>query len=382
MRPVLGTTEASPVDWRRCGSLGLIGLVISLALVAVSLLSTPAPSPTETDGGYVSLYRPPDDRFEALLNRADGQAYASLAQDPSLARGEVFDEGKKSAAYWASRPVLPYSLYAMSFGRPDLIPAAFLVLEGLAGGLLVLASAATLHRTGRQHLDRLSLAVLALPGTLIGIVWLGQDVLAVAFALLGLVGWFGRRRPNLVGSGWLTLAVLTRETMLVVVLVLVVFELRQHGVQRRLVALAVPLVAYLLWGWVVNLRFGVSAGPLVGGNLDLPFVGVLSTASQWSVVGAVMVLAQFVLAIAAIWHWCCQVLRWQTIGFLVALAFTGERVWVGWEAGVRVGLPLTVFALLTLHLPVRWTRSWSRERPTPASALAAGSTTRLRPGPG
>jgi putative Mn2+ efflux pump MntP len=171
------------VQWHRCLKLGAIGAAAALALVLVAIWSSPPPDPGETEGGYVSLYRPPADRFETLLNRADGQAYAALAQDPSMERADVFDGGPRIAAYWMARPGLPYALFTLSAGRPALIPAAFVIVETVAGGLLVLGAAAVLHRTGRAERDRWAFATLALPGAQLGLVWLGQDVLATGLAL-------------------------------------------------------------------------------------------------------------------------------------------------------------------------------------------------------
>ena len=78
------------VDWRRCCRIAAVGGAVAFVLVLLAVVTSPAPPPGSTEGGYTTLYTPPRSGFEVLLNHADGQAYATLAQDPSLARPEAF----------------------------------------------------------------------------------------------------------------------------------------------------------------------------------------------------------------------------------------------------------------------------------------------------
>jgi hypothetical protein len=375
------------VQWRRCLKLASLGALISLGLVVVSIWSSPAPEVGETEGGYVTMYRPPADQFETLLNRADGQAYAALAQDPALQHPEAFDGGRRHAAYWMARPGLPYALFALSGGQPDALPGAFIIVEAVAGGLLVLGAAALLHRTGRRDLDRLALATLALPGAVLGVVWLGQDVLATGLALLGLVAWFGRGRAPLLGCALFVVAGLTRETMLILVFVVLVGELTHGGLGRsRTLLLVIPFATYLGWGVVVSARYGAQPSSYVRSNLGFPFTGVWHTIDGWSEVGVVIVAAQFALVIAAIVRPWNPFLRWLVVAYLVASSFTGDLVWVGWEAGVRVTLPLVAFALLTVVLPAPIAAFVRRERQpeqvsAPTAPASSNSPSRRGGGP-
>ena len=76
-------------------------------------------------------YRLLDDPLELLLVQSDGQAFASLARDPSLARPEVFFTDAE-AAYRAQRPLLPYLAWAGSLGRTGWVPPALAVIEQMS----------------------------------------------------------------------------------------------------------------------------------------------------------------------------------------------------------------------------------------------------------
>ncbi|MGZ4683804.1 MAG: hypothetical protein ACXV8G_15205, partial [Acidimicrobiales bacterium] len=102
----VGDDLQGSVDWRRCLRLGAVGASIAFALVVLAIASSPEPPPGATEGGYTTMYTPPRSGFEVLLNHADGQAYATLAQDPSLSRPDAFVAGAGGAPTFAGRPVM------------------------------------------------------------------------------------------------------------------------------------------------------------------------------------------------------------------------------------------------------------------------------------
>lgn len=70
----------------------------------------------------VTLFDRPADGLESVLARGDGQTFAALAQDPTLARPEVFRGPPAEAAYRAQRPLLGWLAWALSGGQPDRVP--------------------------------------------------------------------------------------------------------------------------------------------------------------------------------------------------------------------------------------------------------------------
>ena len=343
------------IDWRRCLRLGALGAVITLALVLVSVFTTPVPT-AEDPGGYTTTYNPPHGRFEGLLDHVDGQAYATLAQDPTWSRPEAFLPGPGGIATFSGRPVMPYLLWAASFGQPGAIPVGYVVIEALAGGLLVLAAAALLHARGRAAADRLSLVLLALPGALFAITWLGQDVLALGLGLLGLVLWSKPQPRRVAAIALLTLSVLTRETMLILVATMFLERAVQAGRPRLRVRLddlwlAVPGVIYVAWGVFISAKLDAPTTTAVDRHLGLPFVGLFNSVSGWSLMGGLIVASQIALVVFSLVRSDSRVLRWQVAAFALTTTLAAEPVWREWDGGLRVILPLVALSVLNLNLP-------------------------------
>jgi hypothetical protein len=351
------------VDWRRCVRIGLIGAAAAFVLVVLAIMSSPEPPPGSTEGGYTTIYTPPRSGFEVLLNHADGQAYATLAQDPSLARPEAFIPGAGGAPTFAGRPVLPYLLWALSLGQPDLLPMAFIVVEALAGGVLAFGAAAVFHATGRPNLDRLALATLAFPGAITSIAWLGQDALALGLALAALVLWAGARPRSVLAAGLFLVAGLTRETMLVLPAVILLYGWFTRGWRRIDLLLAAPFAAYIGWGLLVAERMGASTDQGVRRNLDLPFVGIARSIGGWDALGLVLVLLQLGLIGWSLAKPVSRMIWWAVLTYALAMTLTARPVWADWQAGVRVILPVLVLALVNLQIPKRPAELISRSAP-------------------
>ena len=341
------------VDWRRCCRIAAVGAAVAFVLVLLAVVTSPAPPPGSTEGGYTTLYTPPRSGFEVLLNHADGQAYATLAQDPSLARPEAFLPGAGGAPTFAGRPVLPYLLWAISLGRPGLLPMAFVVVETIAGAMLVFGAAALIHATRRPELDRLALATLAFPGALTSIAWLGQDSLALGTALVALVLWVGGRRRPVLAAGLFLVAGLTRETMLVLPAVVLLHGWITRGWRRVDLLLAAPFAAYIGWSLFVTHRMGAATGQGIRRNLDLPFVGIARSIGGWGALGVVLVLLQLGLIGWSLAKPVSRVVWGAVLAYSLAMTLTAAPVWDDWHAGVRVMLPVLVLALVNLQLPAR-----------------------------
>jgi len=363
------------IDWRRVLRLALAAAVVGALLVVLAVMATPSPEPN-SGVGYSMVYANPTDRFEVLLNHADGQAYATLARDPTLSHPDYFAGHGEAAAPFLPRPVMPYLLWVLSVGHPGWLEVAFVLAEGLAAGLLVAAAAALLHGCGRSLEDRLALAVLALPSTLVALFLLGQDVLALGLVLLGIVAWC-RARPAVTASIVLfTLAALTRETTLVLVAVVGVYGLVGRGWRRRDGWLAVPFLAYLAWSAWASTRYHLRTGRGLTYNLAAPFTGFVQAAGGWSWPARLFMAAIIGFCVLALVRPSRPLLGWMLAGFLAASTVAAERVWDAWASGARVIMPGAVLALLAMSLPGPIAAAVRGRASTPPSGRSGG-----RPGP-
>lgn len=158
---------------------------------------------------------------------------------------------------------------------------ALLVLNVVLCGLLAMVGSTIASALGRPWWW--GMAVLAIPAVPIGIAFDLSDLtalLAVLVAVYGLV----RSRWAVVGSA-LTVAVLTRESTLVVVLSVVLSTAiwwrreKARPPTGQLVACAVPLVVGAVWQCIVRARWGEFGWSSSGGeNIVAP---LRSLANQW-----------------------------------------------------------------------------------------------------
>jgi hypothetical protein len=148
----------------------------------------------------------------------------------------------------------------------------------------------------------------------------------------------------------LSVAALTRETMLLAVFALALWELVHVAGDRptrvrRILPLAVPFAAYLTW--IVLLRVQLGNWPFNRSHdrLSAPGVGVLDALGRgsdqqfilfWVVIGAAICVAAVALARS-------DVLTWITATFGLFALMLGPDVWLTNAGFQRALLPLFVF---------------------------------------
>src|SRR5690606_32578433 len=162
-------------------------------------------------GAFTTTYdgRMLDDPLELLLVQSDGQAFASLARDPSLARPAVFFTDAE-ASYRAQRPLLPYAAWAVSLGRTGWVPPALAVLSAGGFGLAVAGLGALLADRGAP--PALALLTLLLPGAYMALSYAGPEPLGLGLVAWALVAW--DRERTAVAVALFVAAALCRETLL------------------------------------------------------------------------------------------------------------------------------------------------------------------------
>lgn len=315
--------------------------------------------------------RPGESRIDRVISNMDGRAFARIASDPTFARAtELYDGNAARSAFRAMRPVQGWVDWAASLGgRPALIGPAILLLGVVFIGLLPLAidAVARAHgrRSGRGELVLVTPAVVAFllaPGLC--------EPLAACLGLWGLARWQdGRRRDAVV---LLTLAVLTRETSLLLAFGLALSVVADTRRLRPALPLLIPPAAYVGWALVVRARIGTF--PAGSENLGAPFEGLRAAIPLWN--GAEWLAAVGLAACAvAIWRSAVPTFRWILGVHLVSLAFMGTivmQVWWGWG---RVLLPVFLLALV---LPAA-ADAQATEAEEPASGEAVPEVARAEP---
>jgi hypothetical protein len=326
-----------------CVLVGVVAAAISAVLVG-GMITAANPSCCEGEHPYVRLYDKHRDQLEAFLVTGDAQAFAALAQDPTLAHPEHVNPPVEYA-YRAQRPVWGYLAWATSLGQPGLAGWALVALSIAAAGTLASVTALLARRRGCSPWWGL-VAVLAGTQTLSE---LTPELLAAA--LLGAAVLCLRDRRGL-AIGLLCVAALTRESMLVGAAAIGVHELVTAAGPlrdrvRATVPFGLPLVAYLGWAAVLQLRLGAWPWERSNDRLVAPFSGL---ADAWSTHGP-QVLAGFVLAVAlCAGTWLLarrDVLTWVATAYLAFAVTFSADVWLrgGFQ---RTLVPLFVFGVVAL----------------------------------
>lgn len=327
----------------------LVGTAICAFMLTLELSKSEIPPPDSGAAGYTYPYSPPHNAFEVAINKSDGQAYALLAQDPSLSHPEVFIDGKRTMAYFGEKPLLIYLLWASSLGQPSFIPWAFGALSALFVGCYA-ASCGLLTQThygGRA--DRLSLVCLLLPGAF-GSYFYGPGLLALALGLAGVVLWDRSPRWRVVAALCFVVGALARETTLFFPFVIGVLALRRRTLTWRDAGLllAGPL-ALVLSVLTIRWRLGPQDRGLVTVNIGLPLKGFLNSIEvmgpmEWLTVAAF--LGCFAVAIIQVrrgddlmWH----AFVWMAFGVCLS-----QRGWSNWQPVARLALPAFLLPVLSL----------------------------------
>jgi hypothetical protein len=353
---------------KRALVVALAGAALAAVLV-LNMVDAARPDAGHGDEPYVTLYARHRTQVEAVLVSGDGQAFAALAQDPSLARpGVIRADGEY--AYRAQRPLWGYLAWAGSLGQAGVVGWVLVVLEVLAAGFACGVVA-------RLLLDRGANPWWALVTIAFGyesITTLTPELLALALFGTGILLWQRDRRAWAVVA--LCGAVLTRETMLIGVAAVALWQLAAAGGGfanrvRRALPLAVPVGAVAVWDVVIRLRLGAWPTGSSESRLTLPGIGLLDSFVHQPAAGlAVGVLVAGGLGVTTLLLRRHDPLTWVTGGYGVfALTFSRE-VWV--HAGfTRALLPLYVLGTVVVVAAVH-ARGDERSQTTVGELVAAG----------
>jgi hypothetical protein len=334
--------------WRRAVAVGLVGLIVATVMVA-GLIDGADPSAGDGRVPFVTTYAGHRDKIEAVLVSGDGQAFAAIAQDPLLARPELVP-GHGEFAYRAQRPLWGYLAWITSAGQPGAVGWVLAVLAVLAAGFCITVLALLLLQRGQS--PWWALAVL-----LAGIETMSQlTPELLALGLVGLALWLPQER-----RGWAialcSVAVLTRETMLVAIAAWALFELVRAGGDlrtrvRTVATFTVPFAVFAAWVVLLRVRVGTWTWEQPHDRAGAPFAGLRDAFDPVS--GRIMVGVTVAVALCALCLWLARadVLTWITVAYAAfATTFAGQ-VWTG--AGYeRTLLPLYVLGGIAALAGVR-----------------------------
>jgi hypothetical protein len=247
----------------------------------------------------------------------DGQFYFRLALNPFTRAYEDFGIALDVPAYRQQRILYPLLTWLLSLGgRPALAVWAMIAINVAAGAWLAYLAARYARSCARPAV--FGLLLLLFPGFLMTLVRDMSELVEAALLLAGLVSYLDRRQYR--AGALLALAVLTRETALLLVGVIGVFELLRFRARRDRAALrgalrtvVPPIVVFTVWQAVLTASW--QAVPALAGqrNVGPPLVGVISAArimawsTRWEDYMTGAILAAVLCAAVAIAFWSPKV---------------------------------------------------------------------------
>lgn len=298
----------------------------------------------------------------------DGKFFFALANDPWLVNPDVNAIWLDAPVYRAQR--IAYPMLAGGFGLfpPSVVIWTLLVVNvvSLIGGSVAVAAVAM--ELGRTRW--LGLAFVLNPGMLFETLIDGSSVVAMALAFAGVFAF--QRRSYLVSGGLLAVAVLSRETTVLIVIGLVLWRVLS---ERRLPIrfLAVAIAPYAIWiGWAswrlreVEVQFSAS-----GLNLDAPFKGLWEVLPNWlgawnvsAAFGVLILLACLVIIGSAVSR--RDLLSVSMLGYALLPAVLSSAVLAAFFDVTRVIAPVFTSALVILA-PERVDRVLAQSSPEETS---------------
>ncbi len=208
----------------------------------------------------------------------DGQFYYRLALEPSYrdsSHGPYLD----APAYRMQRIFYPLLVHILSFGKRNIVPVNLIIVNILFLCFIALAGSKLSESKGFS--PYYGLAFSFYPGFVFSLIVDTPEAVFTGLILLSLLTI--RLQRHLLTTLFLTMALLTRETTLIVILSILFtitlqtlfknpnsnFKLKWHNA-------IIPLVVFLLWQTYIFFRWGHLSFAEGYGNLGMPFAGFLT----------------------------------------------------------------------------------------------------------
>lgn len=157
--------------------------------------------------------------------------------------------------------------YLLGFGSPELIPYALVGINAIAIALIV--GFVTAYFKGHLIPEKRAIGVLAIPGIWIVLSLSTADLLG-SLLLIAAIYWEHRHKAQLMAV-MVALAILTRETLLILWLALLINNILLKR-SRFILPLFLALMPGLVWNlYILTLKLPGASGT---GNFGLPLVGI------------------------------------------------------------------------------------------------------------
>ncbi len=199
----------------------------------------------------------------------DGQFYYRLALNPFTHRRAEYGITIDNLPYRQQRILYPVLVHVLALGKVAWVPWSMIVVNYLAVCWLAFHAAGFAQRFGLPAIYGLALPLY--PGILLGVVRDLPDPLAISLMVSSLYLLHSRRIA--IGACLLGLAVLTRETIVLLAAALLV-----HSIRRRLrrqsawtetLWLMIPLLTYAAWQLWIFARWGTLGAAAGSANLNV-----------------------------------------------------------------------------------------------------------------
>ncbi|MCF7861668.1 hypothetical protein K9M79_05460 [Candidatus Woesearchaeota archaeon] len=191
----------------------------------------------------------------------DGQFFYRLALDPFT--NETKDYGVKldNPPYRHQRILYPFLTWLLSFGITSLVPWALLFIN--------LAALVVMSYFLSQKYGLWSLAIMVYPGFILTLIKDLSEIMAVMFVVIGL---YYLKKNELIASVMLSLAVLTKETTLLVGVCALGYSIYK---KKKWWYFSIPIIVFLSFqAWLYHV-WGMVPVLAGGGNMGIPFGGII-----------------------------------------------------------------------------------------------------------
>lgn len=281
----------------------------------------------------------------------DGQFFFFASHDPFIRKGAW--KFMDVPAYRYQRIMYPWLAALFALGRPKVIPHSLVIVNVasiLMGGFFVITM---LKKQGMSPWYGLIYGFFS--GFILCVLRDLSGPVAMGFMAGGL--YFYSDRRFWLGALFLAGALLAREMLIIIILILLIYSAFIKKDRKELFCMSFSILPFLVWSGYVYLRLHDVPWRGGKGNFGLPFIGLLTYIQNlfrqpegWSEkLYLVIFLAVTFLSLLLAFR---EVLRSRNevslslIVFSLLPIFMTDRVWVEpWSFG-RVTLPLAVFLLL------------------------------------
>jgi hypothetical protein len=295
----------------------------------------------------------------------DGQFYYRLALDPFTREKTAFGITLDIPPYRQQRVLYPLIVFLLSAGYATVVPVLLIVVNFVSICVMGWLGGLYMQWIGRHALWGGIFPLYA--GFILVLARNLAEILSVTLILACLVCL--QRRRQRAGIAWLSLAVLAKETSLLVAVALLFAHPAEKWYDRLIPGFRMlPLFLFFLWQVWLFVHWGMWPLSAAPNNLGWPFAGVAGFVQQIAVSPDrlqsiwLFEIGLILLSVLA----ACSVYRTTTAGpleqyawllYAILVASLTRAVWVEDWAFLRASAELVLFGtILVLNGPATWQR--------------------------